>query len=101
VAAVNPGDQITVTANSGGSVLASVIAIWSRDEIRLTVHQANSGSGPGAFTFQLGAREIFNAQPLATRVMLISTRAPLILYLFEAEGRWWDVMLEPAFIHAA
>jgi hypothetical protein len=89
------GDKITVADGQGGSVQATVIAIWIRGNTRLTAHQAGSSSGPGAFTFQLGARYLFD-KTAAARVMLIATRAPMMLYLLEIGGDWFDVTGGPA-----
>src|ERR1700693_3856344 len=87
------GDNLIVRDGKGGQIQATLLKVWRREgkETHLTIRQEQNTSGGGAFTFTMGARAIFAAAPQATRVMLISTRAPLILYLFEVAHLWFDV----------
>lgn len=87
-----------VRDTDGRQIRATVIAEWERGSARRTVRDLASTSGGTAFTFLQGACSLFNADPSISRIILVSTRAPLALYLLEREGQWWDVLGKPAFL---
>jgi hypothetical protein len=89
---MKPSDRIEITGAAGCVVRATVIHVFERAECQ---HET------AAFTFRNMARVIFSELPVASRVVLVATQRPTLLFLVEAAHRWFDVTAQPVKVSVA
>jgi hypothetical protein len=83
---IPPQLRFRLTAQSGESLEATLIHVWTRE---------CAGNHTEAPTFQNMALALFEALPVASRVALLVTDRPLMLFIIEAAHRWFDVTAAP------
>lgn len=89
------GDILILSDGAGRKVRARIITVFEREHTRHTERYLASSSGGTAFTVNIAACSVFDSVPTADRILYVSTRAPLVMFIIQCGGAWFDVTSAP------